>query len=62
MIFRNIMNQVSQEQDERMWKDSSFNRITSSGESVTPESAISNVGTVFECVVIRANSISKLPF
>ena len=61
MFFRNIINKISQEQDDRMWKDSSFNRITSSGEIITPESAFSNVGTVFECVVIRANSISKLP-
>ena len=34
---------------------------TMSGEIVTPESAISNIGVVFACVVIRSNAMSKLP-
>ncbi len=61
MIFRNFLNQISTEQDERMWNDTPDSRITSSGEKIDAESAFSNIGTIFECVVIRANSISKLP-
>lgn len=62
MIFRNIFNQTST--DTENWWDfftSKGSKITSSGEVITPEGAFSNVGTVFECVVIRANSIAKLP-
>ena len=61
MIFRKIFNQVSDEQNEMMWKDTPDSRITSSGEKIDAENAFSNIGTIFECVVIRSNSISKLP-
>ena len=61
MIFRKIFNQVSHEQNERMWKDTPDSRVTFSGEKIDAENAFSNIGTIFECVVIRANSISKLP-
>lgn len=61
MIFRKIFNQVSDEQNEMMWKDTPDSRITSSGEKIDAENAFSNIGTIFECVVISVNSISKLP-
>lgn len=64
MFFRKIMNQSTDIlKNEGNWWDvfTGGMRITSSGEMVSPESAFSNIGTVFECVVIRANSISKLP-
>jgi HK97 family phage portal protein len=61
VIFRKIFNQVSDEQNEMMWKDTPDSRITSSGEKIDAENAFSNIGTIFECVVIRSNSISKLP-
>lgn len=34
---------------------------TYSGETITPESAFSNLGTVYACATIRCNLISKLP-
>lgn len=61
MIFRSIFNEISDEQEERMWNDRPDSRITSSGEKIDAESAFSNIGTIFECVVVRSNSISKLP-
>lgn len=62
MLFRNIMNTVNVK--ESSWWDiftTNKTAITSSGEYISPEGAFSNIGTVFECVVIRANSIAKLP-
>lgn len=61
MLFRNIFNKITPSQNEIMWRDSSNRMITSSGEIITPEIAFDNIGTIFECVVIRSNSIAKLP-
>ncbi len=63
MIFRNIINKTSIENNSNWWDIllGTGNRVTSSGEYISPESAFSNIGTVFECVVIRANSMAKLP-
>lgn len=66
MFFRNIINQTNVQIDTKdgTWWDglTGFGkRNTYSGEYISPEGAFSNIGTVFECVVIRANSMSKLP-
>ncbi len=66
MLFRSIMNQSNTHIDtsDGTWWEGLFGfgkRNTSSGEYISPEGAFSNIGTVFECVVIRANSMSKLP-
>lgn len=67
MFFRNIMNStedndIPSPSDDR-WYNKFLNMggVTSSGESISPQSAFSNIGVVFQCVVIRANAISKLP-
>ena len=56
MLFRKLLGDD--------WSDMfSFDhgKVTTSGEYISPEFAFSTVGTVFECIVIRANSVSKLP-
>lgn len=63
MLFRSIMNSTNTDSEGNWWDIFTTNgtRVTSSGEVISPEGAFSNIGTVFECVVIRANSLSKLP-
>lgn len=65
MIFRNIFNQAntSTNTSENWWEGfiNAGKRMTTSGEYISPEGAFSNIGTVYECIVIRANAIAKLP-
>lgn len=63
MLFRKIMNQSNTDKEGNWWDIfvTGAGKQTSSGEMISPESAFSNIGTVFECVVIRANSMAKLP-
>lgn len=58
--FKSVFNSTNENND---WFSAIFkNSIpTASGEIVTPETAFSNIGTIFECVVIRGNSMAKLP-
>ena len=62
MIFRNIINSNS---NTKPWYEDLYymfkNTPTASGECVTPEHAFNNIGVVFQCIVIRANSLAKLP-
>ena len=63
MIFRNIIN--SSNGNTKPWYEDWYymfkNTPTASGECVTPELAFNNIGVVFQCIVIRANSLAKLP-
>lgn len=63
MIFRNIIN--SSNSNTKPWYEDWYymfkNSPTSSGQCVTPEHAFNNIGVVFQCIVIRANSLAKLP-
>lgn len=64
MILRKIMNKTTKEiNDTYTWSDLFKRGIsTTSGEVITPESAFKTIGVIFECIVIRANALSKLPF
>lgn len=56
MLFRKILGSN--------WSDMfsfDYGKVTTSGEFISPEIAFSTIGTIFECIVIRANSFSKLP-
>lgn len=56
MLFRKILGND--------WTDMfsmNYGKVTTSGEFISPENAFANIGTIFECIVIRANSFSKLP-
>lgn len=63
MLFRNIVNNINNNTSPwyEDWYSMFKNTPTSSGECVTPEHAFNNIGVVFQCIVIRANSLSKLP-
>lgn len=63
MLFRNIVSDVKNNTKPwyEDWYDLFKNTTTSSGECVTPEHAFNNIGVVFQCIVIRANSLAKLP-
>ncbi|WP_343337294.1 hypothetical protein TPELB_23590 [Terrisporobacter petrolearius] len=63
MLFRNIVSSVND--NTSPWYEDWYymfkNTPTSSGECVTPQHAFNNIGVVYQCIVIRANSLAKLP-
>ena len=67
MLFRKIMNSTEEsepiEPSDNRWYTNFLNigGNTTSGEYMNPQSAFSNIGIIFQCIVIRANAISKLP-
>lgn len=62
MLFRQIMNSTDVSRNKDGFTKEIEGAINQTSTiDITPESAFSTIGTVFECVAIRANSLGKLP-